>query len=128
MTEQNQDKTFTQEDVNRIVSERLAEEKKRIGAELDKREQDLAKRELMYTARDRAREMGIPENILDTLRFEDEESLTKALESIKPYIAKLNETPADPEPMATISTGGRATEPALGGAGGDPAIRRAFGL
>lgn len=56
------EKTFTQEDVNRIVQERLAKEKARNGGEADfaKREQELARRELHMTARELLSEKGLP--------------------------------------------------------------------
>ena len=48
------EKTFTQEDVNRIVGERLAKEKAKNSGEADlaKREQELAQRELHMTAKE----------------------------------------------------------------------------
>ncbi len=41
-------KTFTQEEVNQIVSRRLAEDRTKHGAELAKREQELAQREAAF--------------------------------------------------------------------------------
>ncbi|MFR5070470.1 MAG: hypothetical protein ACLTE2_12475 [Eubacteriales bacterium] len=45
-------KTFSQEDANRIVGERLAKEKAKNDADWQQREQDLQKRELRMTAKE----------------------------------------------------------------------------
>lgn len=45
-------KTFSQEDVNRIVGERLAKEKAKNESDWQQREQDLQKRELRMTAKE----------------------------------------------------------------------------
>lgn len=73
------EKTFTQEDVNRIVGERLAKEKAKNSGEADfaKREQELARRELHMTAKELLSEKGLPVQIVDALNCADEETMKK---------------------------------------------------
>lgn len=57
---QPKEKTFTQDEVNKIVSERLARDKGKNSAELEKREHELEQRELAMTAREKLAERGLP--------------------------------------------------------------------
>lgn len=79
------EKTFTQEDVNRIVQERLAKEKAKSSGDADfaKREQELARRELHMTAKEMLSEKGLPVQLYDALNCTDEESLKKSIETIE---------------------------------------------
>lgn len=81
------EKTFTQEEVNRIVQERLNRERK-TGAEsagLESREQDLNRRELALTAREILMDKGMPKELADILYFTDKESLNKAVEVLETH-------------------------------------------
>lgn len=79
------EKTFTQEDVNRIVGERLAKEKAKNSGEADfaKREQELARRELHMTAKELLSEKGLPVQIVDALNCADEETMKKSIETFE---------------------------------------------
>ena len=77
------DRTFTQDDVNRIVQERLAKEKERGAADLHKRESDLQARELRITAREKLAEQGLPVDLLDALNYTNAEALEKSIALIK---------------------------------------------
>ena len=79
------EKTFTQEDVNRIVQERLAKEKAKSNGETDfaKREQDLVRRELNMSAREILTEKGLPTQLLDALNCADEETMKKSISTIE---------------------------------------------
>lgn len=79
------EKTFTQEDVNRIVQERLAKEKAKSSGDADfaKREQELARRELHMTAKEMLSEKGLPVQLFDALNCTDEESLKKSVATIE---------------------------------------------
>ena len=87
----NNEKTFTQEEVDEIVRKRLARERKRTGADGsldgnntgDDREKALELRELKLTAKEKLLESGMPVSLADILRYDDEESLEKAIETIK---------------------------------------------
>lgn len=81
-----QGKTFSQEDVNRIVGERLAKEKAKNDADWQQREQDLQKRELRMTAKEYLNEKNIPVELLDALSYTDEETLQKSVEIIEKFI------------------------------------------
>lgn len=79
-------KTFSQEDVNRIVGERLAKEKAKNDADWQQREQDLQKRELRMTAKEYLSEKNMPVELLDALSYTDEETLQKSVEIIEKFI------------------------------------------
>lgn len=81
-TEQQQGKTFTQEQVNAIVSKRLAEDRASRASEFDKREKDLNQREMQIRAKELLAERGLPKNLADVLRYSDEESLKAAVDVI----------------------------------------------
>ncbi len=76
------EKTFTQDDLNRIVSKRLAEEKSKSEAEFSKREQELNQRELNLKAKEVLAEKKLPEQLVEVLKFSDEETLNKSVEVI----------------------------------------------
>ena len=92
MNNQNPDgageKTFSQEDVNRIVGERLAKEKAKGEAALAEREQQLAQRELLLTAKEKLTENGLPVELVDALNVSSPEALEKALSTVKTVLGK----------------------------------------
>ena len=79
---------FTQGELNRVVSDRLHKERVKIETDLEKREQDLAKREFTYTARGILEKRHFHYNtenvtaILDVLNVTDADGLEKALDII----------------------------------------------
>lgn len=81
--EQQQEKTFTQEQVNAIVSKRLAEDRTSRASEFDKREKELNQREMQIRAKELLAERGLPKNLADVLRYSDEESLKVAIDVIE---------------------------------------------
>ncbi len=78
-------KTFTQEDVNRIVGERLAKEKAKSNndADFSKREHELAQRELSLNAKELLAEKDLPVQLLDALNCMDKETMEKSIEIIE---------------------------------------------
>lgn len=84
-TEGTQGKTFTQEDVNRIVQERLAKErnKQSISEELDKRSAELERRELHMTAKEILSEKGLPVQLFEALNCTNEETIKKSVSIIE---------------------------------------------
>ena len=78
-----QGKTFTQDDVNRIVQERLAKEKGKGTEELDRRSAELDKREFNLKARETLSSKGYSADLLDALNCESEETFNKSLETIE---------------------------------------------
>ena len=92
MNNQNPDgageKTFSQEDVNRIVGERLAKERAKGEAALAEKEQQLAQRELLLTAKEKINEMGLPAELVDALNVSSPEALEKAPSTVKTVLDK----------------------------------------
>lgn len=82
-TETQQEKTFTQEQVNAIVGKRLAEAKASNEAALNKRETELNQREMQIRAKELLSERGLPKDLANVLRYSDEESLIAAIDVIE---------------------------------------------
>lgn len=128
-------KTFTQEDVNRIVQERLAKEKSKgqpgqtdtREADLDKREADLKAREQRYTTLSAIREAGLPDELADVIRCDSDDDLKKSLETIKKIIEERTPTEQDKENAANMAAFS-FTAPMHNNSGGGDAIRSAMGL
>lgn len=75
-------KTFSQEDVNRIVQDRLAKDRQKAAEEMSKKEQELAAREFRLNSRQKIIDRGYNENLLDALNCSSEEAFDKALDII----------------------------------------------
>lgn len=122
------EKTFTQEDVNRIVGERLAKEKAKNSGEADlaKREQELAQRELHMTAKELLSEKGLPVQLFDALNCTDEETMKKSIATIE---KAFNEYKANlPKPVFKGFQPGASGKIPTTPATGDLEIRKAMGL
>lgn len=123
------EKTFTQEDVNRIVQERLAKEKAKSSGDADfaKREQELVQRELHMSAKEMLSEKGLPVQLFDALNCTDEETMKKSISTIETVF---NEYKAN----ATKQIKFKGFQPGLGnktpdaGDAEDLEIRKAMGL
>lgn len=89
------EKTFTQDDVNRIVQDGLAKDRAKSSEEITKREQELLQREFRLNSRQKLIDRGYPENILDALNCSSEEALDKALDIIDGLIKE--RTPSEAE-------------------------------
>ena len=72
-------KTFTQDEVNRIVSERLARDRDARKAELDEREKAVKARELAVMAAEKLAAAGLPKDLSAVLKYDDEASLDAAI-------------------------------------------------
>ena len=73
------EKTFTQEDVNRIVQDRLAKERNKSSDGLSDREMELQKREFRLNNRQKLIDRGLSEDLMDALNCNDEKSFDRAL-------------------------------------------------
>ena len=113
-----QGKTFTQEDVNRIVQERLAKEKSKGSEELDKRAAELDKRERRMNAVDELRKNGLPDYLVDALNMETDEAFQQSMEAIK----KMKGETAAAQEVIIGSIPGTVKK------GGSDNLRDAFGL
>lgn len=76
------EKTFTQEQVNAIVSKRLSEQKATLTAELDQREQEIAAKELGLKAVDLLVSKGLPKELAGILKYSNEEELNAAVDEV----------------------------------------------
>lgn len=116
------ERTFTQDDVNRIVQERLAKEKGKGNEELDKRAAELDKRERRMNAVDELRKNGLPDYLVDALNMDTDEDFQKSMEAIMKM--RKESKPEEPKVVAHGDLIGR-----IGGLNNptDP-IRKAFGL
>ena len=77
------EKTFTQEEVNRIVSDRLARDRDKRTAELDEREKELKHRELAIAAREKLEEAGLSKELCKVLKYDEEAELDEAIEQLQ---------------------------------------------
>lgn len=77
------ERTFTQDDVNRIVQERLAKERGKGSEDLEKRAAELDKRERRMNAIDELRKNDLPDYLVDALNMETDEAFQQSMEAIK---------------------------------------------
>lgn len=76
------EKTFTQEQVNAIIGERLAKEKAKSEAALAEREKAIKARELAIMAAEKLAAAGLPKDLSAVLKYEDEASLEAAINQL----------------------------------------------
>ncbi len=122
---QQSEKTFTQEDVNRIVQERLAKERSKgtgnSDDEITKRAAELDQRERKIKAREELSKNGLPDYLVDALNINTDEDLQKSMEAIIKMKGETGEQPHIVGKFSPIGNVGAAGSP------NDP-IRKAFGL
>lgn len=123
------EKTFTQEDVNRIVQERLAKEKAKNSGEADfaKRVQELARRELHMTAKEMLSEKGLPVQLFDALNCTDKETLEKSIATIETVFNDYKANAAQPAKFKGFQPGAGNKRPTMNDVE-DMAIRQVMGL
>ena len=81
-TQQTGEKTFSQDDVNRIVQERLAKEKGKQNEELERRTAELDLRERKMNAIQTLRNNGLPDYLVDALNMDTDEVLEESIKAI----------------------------------------------
>lgn len=107
-------KTFTQNELDRIVKDRLAKEKVKTQQQFEAMEKEFKQKELNLQAKELLTSKGLALEILDALKYEDEDTLNKSVNLIE-SIFKTGTTPK--------------YNPAAGGAPDpDQQIREAMGL
>lgn len=79
-------KTFTQEEVNKIVQQRLERAKSKEPDELAKREAELNKREMNLTIREQLSSAGLPNELAGVISVQDEDEAREKIEILKKYI------------------------------------------
>ena len=87
--EEQKEHSYSQQEVDEIVRKRLARERRKYereftGNETD-REKSLDARELKITAREKLVDAGMPSSLADILKYEDEETLEKAIAAVANY-------------------------------------------
>ena len=119
------EKTFSQDDVNRIVGERLAAEKRKGEAALAEREQQLAQRELLLTVKEELTKAGLPVELADALNVSSPEAMKKAINTVKAVIDEIKED--RPKPVFKGAVPGMSLCPPKAD-GGNSSLRAAMGL
>lgn len=121
-----ENRTFTQDDVNRIVQERLAKDRMKSSEDMSKKEQELAAREFRLNSRQKLIDRGYPESILDALNCSSEEAFNNALEALDNLLRERGATEEDNKARQNAA---RFTAPAYNSSqsGPDP-IREAMKL
>ena len=117
------EKTFTQDELNNIIGERLAKEKVKNEALLVQKEKELAERELRLTASEKLVEKGLPIELLEALNCTSSETLENSIKIIETAIKKNQRHDAV---ITGAKPGDSSTRPQK--PGGDQAIRDAMGL
>ena len=87
--EEQEERTYSQQEVDDIIRKRLARERRKYereftGSETD-REKALNARELKITAREKLVDAGMPSSLADVLKYEDEETLEEAIAAVANY-------------------------------------------
>ena len=124
-TEGTQERTFTQDDVNRIVQGRVAKLNDKINEELDKRAAELDMRERKMDAVQKLRENDLPDYLVDALNMESDEAFEKSMEAIKKMKGEISESNGA-QVGRVVRTGNPIGVVTKGGYDGD--LRDAFGL
>jgi len=78
-----EEKAFSQRDVNRIVNKRLAEERNKAEALFAQRERDLIHKELRLEAADTLRQRKLPATLVALLDYENRERCMASLEGLE---------------------------------------------
>lgn len=90
-------KTFTQEDVNRIVQERLARDRgARTETSPDEREAELQQRELSLYLREQVETKGLPKEVAESFQGLNKETIDKCIQIIMPLVDQLKEPIRNP--------------------------------
>lgn len=123
--QQPEEKLFTQEEVNKIVRERLARAKNLPDtSEHDRREQALNERELRLDAREKLADAEIPKELLPLVRCGNKEEMEESIKLISTYFKNSSD-----RPYRIMSTGvGSGPSSVTGKETGSDEIRKAMGL
>ena len=104
---ENGEKTFTQEQVNAIIGERLAKEKNKADAALAEKEQALKEREARLSCQEFLSKEGYPMELLDILNpsdFETFRNIVQRLDDLTGTLSKNRELPHFTKSLGSSST------------------------
>lgn len=120
----NEQKTFTQEDVNRIVQDRLAKEKQKGQEDITAKQKELAAKELRLDSIALLREKELPDELADIIGASNIKEFGEKADKLK---SLMNSTKAaDEEELHVVKRG--ALIGSVGKAGYIDPVRKAFGL
>lgn len=127
------EKLFTQDDVNRIIGERLARVKADVSPDLKEREQAVAQKELYLDAREKLADAGLPKELLGALNCATREDMEKSIKMIQGFIGKGGIASAQQAPQNTYRVSMGTPSHSNGcvshtGADDPDSIRKAMGL
>ena len=113
------ERTFSQDEVNRIVADRLKAERAKLMKEANDRERELTRRENLLNAKADWTKRGLPADLLDNLDL-SKDGVLEAAESIVSAYTK----------PVSYRGGYDGKQDIIGGTGGDETtqLRNAFGL
>lgn len=104
------EKTFTQEEVNRIVQERLAKERNRSGQSMEDREKDLLRRENRMTCAERLTEKQYPKDLLDILDTSDADKFMQNVEKLTQLGLRSPDMPPTPRVVSVTPGIGESSD------------------
>lgn len=107
-----EERSFSQEDVNKIINDRLKKEKDKSERQLEVMAKEYAQKELHHKAKELLTSKGLSSDILEVLKFDDETTLTKnidILEKAFKAIPPAKRVIAGARPAETLSPGGNNT-------------------
>ena len=119
------ERTFTQEEVNTIVQDRLAKEKAKYEKQISDMQADVKRREKLLDARAKLEERGLPAELADLVRLEDDNAFNTSLELLE-RTYKQNQPAVPPDGGGTAAR--HNYEPMGGGYSKPDPIREAMGL
>lgn len=101
-TDIQEERTFTESEVNEIVQNRLARERRKTDRadSGNDREANLNDRELKIMAKEKLLDMGMSTKLADLLRYDDEESLDEAIEEYNSLIGGTGENKKEEKPKS----------------------------
>lgn len=117
--QQEPEKKYTDEDLDRIIAKKIAAERKRMQRvfneeqqenEIEIRERNVLKRELMADAKDRLVEHGLPYTLSNLMSYEDKDAFEKSYQEVTGIFIKAVQrgvTDALKGNPPKVSTGGR---------------------
>lgn len=78
-----ENKTFTQEELNTIVQDRLAKEKAKYEKQIADIQRDVVLREKKLQAKEKLSEKGLPAELIDLVRLDNDEAFDTSLELLE---------------------------------------------
>ena len=80
------EKLFSQEELNKIISDRLAREREKFAAEVEAQKAELERQTFLLSAKQQLQTKGLPPELVDAVNTSSPESFEKSLELIDKYI------------------------------------------